>query len=526
MLENQISFLQMILSFSPILIVLVMMVGFHWGGSKAGAIGWLVAFFVAIFFFGADTRIIAFSQARAVLLSLDVLYIIWPALIFYFVVKESGAITNIANGLVHLTSDRVLQLLILAWVFSSFLQGAAGFGVPVAVVAPLLIGLGFSPLISVVAVGIGHSWSVTFGSMSSSFNALINATNLPGAALAPWSAILLGVSCFLCGLGVVHAYTGFSGIKRGVIAITLIGMVMSAVQYLLAVNGLWSLVGLGTGLAGLAAASFVSRLPFYQKLTPKDVSTTFANGDGGTLKPMPFLLAIIPYLILILVVVSAQLFKPLAIVLNQIKLTLDFPSLQTSNGWSIAAGQGRNIGIFGHAGALIIYTSILSFLYFKILGYYKNGAIKRILSNTIQSGVGSSIGIVTMIGFAMIMESSGMTNSIAVGLSQALKSIYPLVSPFIGVLGAFMTGSNTNSNVVFAGLQKQTAVLLNLTVPVILAAQTTGGSLGGMIAPAKLIIGCSTAGLAGKEGVVMKKVLSYGLIIPLIIGVITWIATH
>jgi lactate permease len=124
------------------------------------------------------------------------------------------------------------------------------------------------------------------------------------------------------------------------------------------------------------------------------------------------------------------------------------------------------------------------------------------------------------------MANSGMTYVLAVGLGRVAGPLYPLVSPFIGLLGAFMTGSNTNSNVVFAPLQQQAAILLAINVLVILGAQTTGGSLGSMLAPAKLIVGCSTAGLAGQEGSVLKRTLWPGLIIAGVVGVLAMIAVR
>jgi lactate permease len=118
-----------------------------------------------------------------------------------------------------------------------------------------------------------------------------------------------------------------------------------------------------------------------------------------------------------------------------------------------------------------------------------------------------------------------MTNIIALGLSRSVENIYPIMAPFIGVLGSFMTGSNTNSNVVFVLLQKQTAELLKLSVPIILAAQTTGGAIGGMLAPARIIVGCSTAGLSGKEGQVLRKTILFGALITVVIGLLTFLLT-
>ena len=162
---------------------------------------------------------------------------------------------------------------------------------------------------------------------------------------------------------------------------------------------------------------------------------------------------------------------------------------------------------------------------YRIKGFYKPRALKAILQKTVKSGVPTSLGIVSMVCFAMIMDHCQMIYILAEGTSRVFGSFYPLISPWIGLLGAFMTGSNTNSNVVFGVLQQQTAELAGLSAALILAAQTTGGALGSMIAPAKILVGCSTVGLSGKEGPVLKVTLRYGLLITGIIGVITILAS-
>jgi lactate permease len=525
--SHAIGFLDFILALSPIAAVLILMVGFRWGGAKAGAVGWLVALVVSWVHFGADASLLAYAQTQGVLLTLYVLYIIWMALVLFNVVREAGAIEVIADGIVKLTGDRVLQLLILSWVFSAFLQGVAGFGVPIAVVAPLLIGLGFSPVTSVAAVAAGHSWSVTFGDIASSFNALIAATGLSGQVLAPWSAVLLGIACFGCGIAAAFAYQGFRSVKRGWLALLLIGGVMVGTQYVLAVNRLWNLAGFVAGLAGLAASALVARLAFYRRRQTHGVENMsfedLSSWNACRKKSMPLLLAVSPYLILILIVAVAELVPPVHEFLNATQIVVEFPQTETSLGFVTEAAVGKRISVFGHAGALLAYTSVAGYIIFSLTGHYTSGASGRILTNTTHSAVRSSIGIATMVGFATIMSLSGMTYALAVGLSQVLEPIFPFLSPYIGLLGAFMTGSNTNSNVVFAALQQQTATLLSLPVTLILAAQTTGGSLGSMLAPAKIIVGCSTAGLSGEEGQVLRRTIFYGIIIAAVIGGIVWI---
>ena len=239
---------------------------------------------------------------------------------------------------------------------------------------------------------------------------------------------------------------------------------------------------------------------------------------------MPLGLALAPYLFLILVVAAAELWPWLHQTLNEIEIRILFPETQTSYGWITPAGPGRTISVFGHAGALLLYVSLVFYLVYRATSHYAPGVGRRIVQKTVRSAIPSSIGILSMVGFAVVMANSGMTYVLAEGLGRAAGPLYPLVAPFIGLLGAFMTGSNTNSNVVFAPLQQQAATLLGMNALVILGAQTTGGALGSMLAPAKLIVGCSTAGLAGQEGQVLKKTLWPGLLIAGVVGALALLA--
>jgi lactate permease len=123
-------FVRWISAFFPILTVLILMIFKNWSGSRAGAAGWFVALMAAVFVFGAHPKLIAYAQAKGALLSLNVLYIIWAALLLYHVVNETGAIKAIGIGIQRFSGDKAIQLLIFGLVFASFLQGVAGYGVP------------------------------------------------------------------------------------------------------------------------------------------------------------------------------------------------------------------------------------------------------------------------------------------------------------------------------------------------------------------------------------------------------------
>jgi lactate permease len=508
---TDIFFVKWLFAFSPILTVLVLMIFYNWSGSRAGAAGWFVSLITAVFFFGAHPELLAYSQTKGALLSLNVLYIIWAALLLYNVVNETGAIKAIGIGIQRFSGDKSIQILIFGWIFASFLQGVAGYGVPIAVVAPLLVGLGFSPVVAVAVPAIGHSWSVTFGSMGASFQALMAVSGLESSYLAPWSATLLGISTFLCGMFAVHVYGGWKMVKHSAMAILIIGIAMAGTQYILAVSGMWTIGGFGASLVGLISGLAVAKLKIYNQTSP-----------SLTQSEMGLWWALSAYFILIIIVSSGVMIPFVKAFLGQVKLTLSFPEIISLKGWVIKAGKGKAINIFGHGGALLLFSSLIGFIVYRSKGFYPPHALKIILQKTVKSGVPTSLGIVSMVCFAMIMDHCQMIYILAEGVSRVFGSFYPLISPWIGLLGAFMTGSNTNSNVVFGVLQQETAQLAGLSAALILAAQTTGGALGSMIAPAKILVGCSTVGLSGKEGPVLKATLRYGLIITGIVGIMTF----
>jgi lactate permease len=252
-----------LLALSPVLVVLIMMLGFHSGGGRAGGMGWLAAVLVSILFFGAGFELLAVAQIKALLLSLDVFYIIWMALLLFHIADEAGAIRMIGRALLGLTEDRVMQSLLIGWLMVTFIQGTGGFGVPVAVCAPMLVAVGFSPIQAVAMASLGDTWAVTFGSLGTSFQTLIAVTGLPASELAPYSALLLGIASFPSGMLVAIIGNGWKSFKRALPPVLLLSVVMGGVQYLLATNGLWTLGTTGAGLAGLVVGLLLLRLPAY-----------------------------------------------------------------------------------------------------------------------------------------------------------------------------------------------------------------------------------------------------------------------
>ena len=498
--------LDWLLTLTPILTILVLMLGFRWKSVRAGPVGWLVAVLVAALRFGAGWDVLFWAQVKALFLALWVLYVVWTALLFYRVTDEAGAIATIGAALTRLTTDRALQALLVGWVFAAFLQGVSGFGVPVAVVGPLLVGLGFPTVTAVVIASVGHSWAVTFGSLSSSFYALMATTGRPGEELAAPSAALLGLACFLCGAGTLWAAGGWQTVRREWAPLLMLGTVMGGTQYLVVTHGLWPIGATTGGLAGLGAGVLWARWRARGTISPRPESTL----------PLDLRWAVVPYGLLVLIIILGRLVTPVETFLDRVVIQVEVPELTTARGWVTPASTTRPIALFGHAGALLAYASLLTYGLFRWKGAYRPGVTRRIVHAVVRRGVLSGIAIVAMVGIAVTMDHAGMVHLLAEGFARAVGPAFPLVSPFIGALGAFMTGSNTNSNVVFGALQERVAMLVGMNPVLALAAQTAGAAIGGMFAPAKIIVGC--APVEADEGTTMRKTMTYGLVILGMLG--------
>jgi lactate permease len=292
--------------------------------------------------------------------------------------------------------------------------------------------------------------------------------------------------------------------------------ILAAGQYYLAVNDLWliavtlpAMMGLGFGFLYMRFFSSYSR-GYLDKMKKKDRQA--------------ILTALLPYLVLVVMIFIFNFFTPLRELLGPYALGFEFPELRTTFGFITPAETGKKINLFLHPGTIIILSGLLMFVFLKRRGYLKGVALDRIIKDSFNNSRNTSIAIFSLVGTAVVMNHAQMTNLLAEGISSAIsREIYPIMAPFIGALGAFITGSNNNSNVLFGSLQMQTALLLDLPVALILAAQTAGGALGSIMAPAKVILGCSTVGLGGKEGEVIGKLVLYTSGLILSMGILAFI---
>jgi lactate permease len=243
-------------------------------------------------------------------------------------------------------------------------------------------------------------------------------------------------------------------------------------------------------------------------------------------RPMSFHLAFLPYYLLIALTVLSQL-PPVKEATGHLAWGLDYPAVETSLGYQVKkATNYAAIGLFRHPAPMILAAAFLTFAAFRALGRWRRGAAWAAARATYRQSLPTSVGVATMVAMALVMIDTGMTQVLARGVADVTGVAFPFFSPYIGVLGTFLTGSNTNSNVMFGALQTETARALGLSTVTLASAQSIGGSLGSSIAPAKVLVGTALVGLQGREASVMRKAIPYCLALVALVGVEVWIVSY
>jgi lactate permease len=523
------------MAFLPILLVLVLMMAFRWSGGKAGAVSWIAAVIIAMTVFGADLRTVAMGTVKGLWTTVFVLYIIWGAMVLYQVVHVVGGFRVISDTFTRLTAgNREVQLLMLGFAFPSFVQGVCGFGAPVAIAAPLLAGIGFSPVVAAAAPLIGHAWSVTFGSLGSSYSILISQTHavdLPEAAheVAVFAVLPIALVGILTPWALIHMYGGFGAVRKNWPAIALMGVVASGTAILVVtlvtpfvgsfIAGLVTMVVGALALPRLAARR-AGGLPAATVETGPVPSGSAAGRRG-------FHTAFSGYYILIFVVLGVYL-TPLKAYLDQfLKVGLRTVDTATSFGYTVKAEQSySSFRLLTSPGTLIFVSAILAFLVYRIRGWWPKDGWRLVARGAFRQAIGATVTVMTMSMMAVVMLQAGNTGLLAQGTAQVAGGAYPLFATFIGQLGAFMTGSNTNSNILFTLFQRDVAVILGISVPIILGLQTAGGATANMISPVNIALGTGSTSIVGKEGEILRRTLWYSLLIGVLVGVLGWLMQY
>jgi len=501
-----------ILSLLPIVSLLLCLIVFKISVAKAGAVSLAIALIIALGFFGLPMLGLSVAVGKALWLALFVSLIVWGALLLYHLVSDFKAINVIDKNITIFVQDKFVAFVLLAWLFTGLLQGIAGFGVPSVIVTPILIALGFNPVKSLAAALLGHSWAVTFGSMGAAFFVIQGLTGVPEADLGIPMWIFNTCAHLLTGIGVCWLYDGIKGIKKGLSYVLPVSAIMTAVQFLTIYFGMYSLATLTTALSGLTAMFCL------YKLRTKTTKAQFYK-DKLNLLQSAFPYALILLLLLLFQIVPSE-------IRNAVAVSPNFPGFETTADQPHIVEAVINfnpIRLFVHPVLVLLIASVVACVIYKKAGVWDSDVFKGAMKKTVKKGIPATLALLALGNMSLIMMDSGMTNKLAYDTADLTGRLYPLFSPFFGVLASFLTGNNTNANVLFGNFQYAIADRLGVSTAIMTAAQSISASVGVAIGPTLILMGALASGQEGKESLILKKLIPLVLLIALVMGIINFI---
>lgn len=520
-------------AFLPIIVLLVLMIKFHWGATEAAPVGLIITVITGMLLYKADIRLIASESAKGIWNALVILIIVWTAILMYQVGEEARAFLVIRDGMRRLLPNELLLVIAMGWIFESFLQGITGFGVPVAVGAPLLIGIGVSPIWAVIIPLFGQAWGNTFGTLGAAWDSLAMSAGLTAGSeaylmTAFWTAAFIWFWNMVGGLALCWFYGKGKGVKKGLWAVLIMSVIQGGGELLLTqVNTTISCFV--PSCISLVVVLLLGRTKMYSQewsLEESPIMNRTAVGESGEKAPsdMTLVQAFVPYILLSAITLIVLMVGPVNTFLTQFKFGLSFPETSTGYGHVNAASECFSpIAPFTHASMFLLISSLVGLVYYMKKGWIKKGGAKGVFVRSISMTMPSGIAVIGLVIMSKIMDGTGQTVVLANGIANVLGRIYIVLAPFVGLLGTFMTGSNMSSNILFGGFQMTTANLLNADPSLILGAQSAGGAIGSAVSPSKIILGTTTANVLGREGEVLKKMLTVTVPVAIVIGLFVFL---
>jgi lactate permease len=544
----------------PILLVIILMVGFNWPAKRVMPLAWIGAVALAAIFWQEPMNWLIGSTISGALSAVNILIIVFGAILLMNTLKNSGAIKTINKTFHGISSDRRVQAIIIGFVFVSFIEGAAGFGTPAALAAPLLVSLGFPPLAAVVLALIGDSTAVSFGAVGTPIiGGVARVLDSPGLReslteygwsfetliqqIGVWAALPHAVMGTLIPLVLIMVMTklfgkdkSFKGAFHAAPFAIFAGLSFTVPYLLIAVfvgpelpSLLGALIALGVTVTAAKRGFLVPKEPW--DFPPKDQWSSDWVGVVEPLteepeeKPLSGFMAWLPYVLVAGILVITRIPE------LGIKQLITAPGVTIS--WQNITGTN-----LGYSLQLLYLPGTIPFILVALLTIpmhrMKKPAVKRTWSKSINQMIPATIALVFAVAMVNVMRFSGNNPlgapGMLVALSQAaaaaFSSVWSLVAPFVGVLGAFMTGSNTVSNILFSTFQSEVAASAGISRTVIVGLQVVGGAAGNMICVHNVVAASTVVGVLGREGRIIRINLIPAIIYSLVVGIIGLLAVY
>ena len=526
----------------PIVFFFLALAVFRLKGHVAGTITLLLSIAVAILAFGMPTEMALASAGYGFIYGLwPIAWIIVAAVFLYKLTVKSGQFEIIRSSVLSITNDQRLQVLLIGFCFGAFLEGAAGFGAPVAITAALLVGLGFNPLYAAGLCLIANTAPVAFGALGIPIIVAGQVTGIDAFDIGAMAGRQLPILSVIVPFWLVAMMDGWRGIKETWPATLVAGVSFAVTQYFTSnyigpelpdiTSALVSLVSLTLFLKVWQPAQ--AAVPAVAGVSAGSAAVAGGFGKSRNTEPTPYsfgqiLKAWSPFLVLTAMVTLWTLkpFKALFATGGPLDFTVFLFEIPYLHNLAIkiapiVAEPTPIAAVFkldpiSATGTAIFFSALISMLILKITP--KNGLTT--FKDTVVELKWPIISIGMVLGFAFVTNYSGMSSTLALVLAGT-GALFPFFSPFLGWLGVFLTGSDTSSNALFSSLQATTAQQIGVNETLLVAANTSGGVTGKMISPQSIAVACAATGMVGKESDLFRFTLKHSLIFAAFVGLIT-----
>lgn len=506
--------------------LLVLKLKGHW----AGLLTVLSAIIIAVFIYEMPMDKALWSFAYGAFYGLwPIAWIIIAAIFLYKLTVKSGYFDILRESIIAITPDQRIQVILIGFCFGAFLEGAIGFGGPVAITAALLVGLGLRPLYAAGLCLIANTAPVAFGAVGVPITAMAGAVNVPAIEISAMAGHMLPPLSLFVPFFLVFLMNGLKGVKETWPVALVAGGSFAIVQYLTAVYS-------GPELPDIASAvvSIICVAVFLRFWQPKNIFKFDESvGSSSTLEvkqhsTKDIILAWLPFVLLIGVILiwTAGWFKSLFVgsgVLASTVFKFDFASLKEVIQVEPAVKEAKavkslfELPIINATGTSILIVALITIPLLRI----KLSTAVATFGETLNEMKWAILTIALVVGFAFVSNYSGISATLALALAQT-GSAFAFFSPIVGWIGVFLTGSDTSSNLLFGTLQQLTAQQLGISEVLFLAANSVGGVVGKMISPQSIAIACAAVGLAGKESELFRFTVKYSILFVIGIGIFTY----
>ena len=484
-----------------------------------------IAIFIALLIYGMPLKLAMLSTLHGSLYGLfPISWIIISAVFLFNVTVKSGQFEVIKSFMASITPDRRLQALLIAFSFGAFLEGAAGFGAPVAISGAMLVGLGFNPLYAAGLCLIANTAPVAFGSVGTPIIMASRMSDIPELAISQMVGRTLPLLSLLIPFYLVTLMSGFKKSLEVMPVILVSGISFAFVQWFTS-NYMGPM--LPDILAGIA--SILSLLFLLKYWKPKSIwrfkeEPALQTSVEIKYTSLQILRAWSPFIIMTLFIIAWG-FQPVKDILNSIGfIKFKIPGLDNA----ILQPDGNPLAIktfdfnyLSTPGTAVVFATLISI---PLIGISIRESIK-IFGATLKQLMFPIITIAAVVGYAFIANYAGMSITMA-GALASTGVLFPFFSPILGWLGVFLTGSDTSANALFGKLQAQTADTLGFDPLVTVSANATGGVTGKMISPQSIAVGAAAVGLVGKESDLFRFTFKHSFIMLFIVCVLTCLQVY